>query len=261
MEIQGTAEKNAFSEAQFLAHAGPRARRHDGAVRGAAQGGRRGVMAPQARRGARLVLASHNPGKLAELGDCCARTDRGRLRRRARPAGTGGDAPDFAGNARIKALAAAHGERSAGVGRQFRLLRRRAGRRAGRLFGPLGRPGEGFRHGDGAGEPAKSAMRRTGGPGSSPRCASPGRTATPRRSSAASTARPSGRRAATRASATIRCSFRPDRGDVRGDGQRGEARGQSSRAGVRPDDPGMPTCRYRTGRTACRGCPPRRRCR
>ncbi len=65
-------------------------------------------MARQLRRGARLVLASHNPGKLAEVMEL------------VRPfgfdviaAGALGlpepleDAPDFLGNARIKALAAA----------------------------------------------------------------------------------------------------------------------------------------------------------
>lgn len=67
-------------------------------------------MARKLPRGARLVLASHNPGKLREIEDLL------------RPfgidvvsAGALGlpepveDAPDFAGNARIKALAAARG--------------------------------------------------------------------------------------------------------------------------------------------------------
>ena len=65
-------------------------------------------MARRLADGARLVLASHNPGKLAELTDL--------LRPHAVTvisAGTLGlaeppeDAPDFVGNARIKALAAA----------------------------------------------------------------------------------------------------------------------------------------------------------
>ena len=60
--------------------------------------------------GARLVLASHNPGKLAELADllrphAVAVVSAGELGL-AEPAE---DAPDFAGNARIKALAAARG--------------------------------------------------------------------------------------------------------------------------------------------------------
>jgi XTP/dITP diphosphohydrolase len=58
--------------------------------------------------GTRLVLASHNPGKLAELADllrphAVAVVSAGELGL-AEPAE---DAPDFAGNARIKALAAA----------------------------------------------------------------------------------------------------------------------------------------------------------
>ena len=58
--------------------------------------------------GARLVLASHNPGKLAELADLLrphgvAVVSAGELGL-AEPVE---DAPDFAGNARIKALAAA----------------------------------------------------------------------------------------------------------------------------------------------------------
>jgi XTP/dITP diphosphohydrolase len=65
-------------------------------------------MARRLAAGARLVLASHNPGKLAELADL--------LRPHAIEMISAGsldlpepteDAPDFAGNARIKALAAA----------------------------------------------------------------------------------------------------------------------------------------------------------
>ncbi len=68
-------------------------------------------------RGSRLVLASHNPGKLREIEDL------------VRPFGLevvsaaslglpepAEDAPDFAGNARIKALAAATRQRDAGAG-------------------------------------------------------------------------------------------------------------------------------------------------
>jgi XTP/dITP diphosphohydrolase len=64
-------------------------------------------MARKLLRGARLVLASHNPGKLVELGDL--------LRPHGITAISAGslglpepeeDAPDFVGNARIKALAA-----------------------------------------------------------------------------------------------------------------------------------------------------------
>jgi XTP/dITP diphosphohydrolase len=65
-------------------------------------------MARRLAGGARLVLASHNPGKLAELTDLLrplgvAVISAGALGLAEPPE----DAPDFAGNARIKALAAA----------------------------------------------------------------------------------------------------------------------------------------------------------
>jgi XTP/dITP diphosphohydrolase len=65
-------------------------------------------MARKLERRAKLVLASHNPGKLAELADLLRPHDVAVI-----SAGTLGlpepeeDAPDFVGNARIKALAAA----------------------------------------------------------------------------------------------------------------------------------------------------------
>ena len=57
----------------------------------------------------RLVLASHNPGKLAELRSCCAgQASRSISSRGARPAGAGRrPAATFAANARLKAHAAA----------------------------------------------------------------------------------------------------------------------------------------------------------
>src|SRR6266536_3279864 len=67
-------------------------------------------MARRLARGARLVLASHNPGKLAELTELLRPHDLSVLSAGAlglpEPAE---DAPDFVGNARIKALAAARG--------------------------------------------------------------------------------------------------------------------------------------------------------
>ena len=65
-------------------------------------------MARRLAAGARLVLASHNPGKLAELADllrphAVAVVSAGELGLPEPPE----DAPDFVGNARIKALAAA----------------------------------------------------------------------------------------------------------------------------------------------------------
>jgi XTP/dITP diphosphohydrolase len=69
-------------------------------------------MARKLQPGAKLVLASHNPGKLAELTDLLQPHDVTVL-----SAGTLGlpepeeTAPDFVGNARIKALAAARASR------------------------------------------------------------------------------------------------------------------------------------------------------
>ena len=112
-------------------------------------------MARKLDRGSRLVLASHNPGKLAELGDL--------LRPHGITAISAGslglpepeeDAPDFVGNARIKALGGDGGQRLAVVGGRFRLLRRRTEWRAGRAFGALGRTGKGFCPRDEAGETA-----------------------------------------------------------------------------------------------------------
>jgi len=65
-------------------------------------------MAPRLRRGDRLVLASHNRGKLAELTDLLSpygvvAVSAGELGLPEPPE----DAPDFVGNARIKAIAAA----------------------------------------------------------------------------------------------------------------------------------------------------------
>ncbi len=65
-------------------------------------------MARRLEAGTRLVLASHNPGKIAELTELLRPHDMAMI-----SAGTLGlpepaeDAPDFVGNARIKALAAA----------------------------------------------------------------------------------------------------------------------------------------------------------
>ncbi len=106
-------------------------------------------------------------------------------------------APDFVGNARLKALAAAQASRAAGAGRRFRVLRGRAGRRAWRGVGALGRPGARIsaaamarvrREVGEAGDRARLVRLR--------RSALHGRTGIPTRSSPVSMARWSGRRAA-----------------------------------------------------------------
>ena len=75
-------------------------------------------MARRLAAGSRLVIASHNPGKLREIAallaphwvECVSAGALGL----AEPEET---APDFVGNARLKALAAARGLRTAGAGR------------------------------------------------------------------------------------------------------------------------------------------------
>ena len=92
VEIQGTAEKQRVQRGAVPRHAGPRAPGRRGAVRGAARGASARRDGAQARRAARrLVLASHNPGKLRRARRSAAPARRrGGLRRRARPAGTAG---------------------------------------------------------------------------------------------------------------------------------------------------------------------------
>ena len=108
VEIQGTAEKQRVQRGAVARHAGlcPSGRR--GAVRGTAPGHRCRVMARKLQPGAKLVLASHNPGKLAEIADLLRPHEVTVISAGAlglpEPEET---ATDFVGNARIKALAAA----------------------------------------------------------------------------------------------------------------------------------------------------------
>ena len=113
VEIQGTAEKAPFTRGAVPRPAGAGQARHRAAVRAAARGAGAGLMARRLHRGARLVIASHNPGKLREIAallaphgvDCVSAGALGL----PEPEET---APDFVGNARLKALAAA---RAAGL--------------------------------------------------------------------------------------------------------------------------------------------------
>ena len=113
-------------------------------------GGARGLMARPLDPGARLVLASHNPGKLVEIRELLAPWDihvvsAGEL---------GLPEPEetetsFAGNARLKAQAAAVASGLPSLSDDSGFCVGGAGRRAGHLFGALGGTGEGFprRHG------------------------------------------------------------------------------------------------------------------
>ena len=161
--------------------AAPRPAGHGAAVRAAARGRwpADARASPPARR---LVLASHNPGKLArDRGAAGAATAIEVVSAGAlglpEPEET---EPDFAGNARLKALAAARaaalpaladdsGFCVAGARRRAGRASRRAGPGRTRISPPPWRACS-----------ASSATTRTAAPGSSARSASPGPTAPPR---------------------------------------------------------------------------------
>ena len=139
------------------------------------------------------------------------------------------DAPDFVGNARIKALAAA---RRAGC-RRWPTIRGSASPRW------AARPGVQSARWAGPAKDFAAAMARvnrrwatptTAAPGSSRRCASAGRTAIPRRSSAGWTAPRFGPRAGRAGSATTRCSCRPARPQTFGEMAPDEKHAVSHRA-------------------------------
>ena len=143
------------------------------------------------------------------------------------------DAPDFVGNARIKALAAA---RASGLP----ALADDSGFCVAALAGA---PGVHSARWAGADKDFAAAMTRVdarwqtpriAAPGSSPHCASPGRTAHTETFVGRVDGRRPGRRVATRASATTRCSCPPAPQDVRRDGCGREAHGQPSRPRFRP---------------------------
>ncbi len=157
------------------------------------------------------MIATHNPGKLAEMRELLApygieAVSAGELGL-PEPEETG---TSFRANARIKAQAAAQ---AAGLpafaddsGLAVDALDGAPGIHSARWAGP----DKDFAPRDGTDRRAAARARRDHAGAahariSSPRCASPGPTAMSRNSRRASTARWSGRRAATRASATIRC--------------------------------------------------------
>ncbi len=102
--------------------------------------------------GARLLLASHNPGKLAEI-DALLTPHAVAVVSAAELGLPEPDetAPDFTGNAHIKALAAAAASGLPALSDQFGVLRSGAARGARGVFGPLGWPGPRLRGRDGAG--------------------------------------------------------------------------------------------------------------
>ena len=104
--------------------------------------------------GTRLVLASHNPGKLAELAELLRPHDMAVV-----SAGALGlpepleDAPDFVGNARIKALAAACRSSLPALADDSGFCVAALRGAPGVLFGTLGRTRQGFFRCDGTRQP------------------------------------------------------------------------------------------------------------
>ena len=136
----------------------------------------------------KLVIATHNPGKLAEMRELLApygieAVSAGELGL-GEPDETG---DTFRANARDQGHRRGAGRATAGLCRRFRPRRRCARRRARDLFGALGRRIQGFHGGDDADRtPAAGTRRHRAGRSarriSSRRCASPGRTIISKRS-------------------------------------------------------------------------------
>ncbi len=99
------------------------------------------------RRGTRLVIASHNEGKVREIADLLAPFGIDAVSASKlglpEPEETG---ETFAENARLKAIAAAQASGLPALADEFRTGGQGARRRAGHSFGALGRSGAGFRH-------------------------------------------------------------------------------------------------------------------
>ena len=128
--------------AHHAARARPQGRRQ--ARRPAEDGG--DVRMAHRRIAGRLVIATHNPGKLVEMRDLLApygieATSAGELKL-SEPDETG---MTFRDNARIKAAGRRPGDRPARLCRRFRPRGRCARRRARHSFGALGRARQGFR--------------------------------------------------------------------------------------------------------------------
>ena len=150
----GDGGKDGFPGSSVQRIAWPCPQRHRRAVRTATSGTRR-LMPRKLARGQKLVLASHNPGKLREIEALLQP-----LGIEVVSAGALGlpepeeTAPDFAGNARIKALASSTASSLPALSDDSGFLRGRAERRSGRAVSPLGRSREGLCRGDGSGQSA-----------------------------------------------------------------------------------------------------------
>ena len=162
IEVQGTAEKTPFSQDEFLALM---ALARKGVAR-LVDLQKMAVDVDIARHASpeitgKLVIATHNPGKLAEMRELLAphgveAVSAGELGL-GEPEETGNT---FRANARIKAVAAAQGRAASGLRRRFRPGGRCARRRARHLLGALGRAEQGFQRRDGADRAAAAGARR-----------------------------------------------------------------------------------------------------
>ena len=162
VEIQGTAEKAPFSEAQFaelmaLAKAGTGA----AVRRRSARRWSRADGAPAGARAARLVIATPQPGQAARD---CRPAGAARHLGWCRPGALGlpepeETAPDFVGNARIKALAAAAASGLPALADDFGFCVAALGGAPGVVSARWAGPAKDFARGDGAGA-ARSGRRR-----------------------------------------------------------------------------------------------------
>jgi XTP/dITP diphosphohydrolase len=116
-------------------------------------------MALKLEPGLKLVVATHNPGKVPEIAASAGRPLRTGRRRDAGPARAGRD------REHLRRQRPAEGPpRRRPVGddrhrRRLRIVDHRAGRLARHLFGPLGRSRQGLRHGHGQGRGAPGGDR------------------------------------------------------------------------------------------------------
>ena len=221
VEVQGTAEKMPFTEEQFLGLLALARKGRDQARRSAEDGGdvsahpatsRRNDADAHRRLAGRLVIATHNPGKLREMRELLEpyrieAVSAGELGL-AEPEETGAS---FRDNARIKAAAAAEGSGlpafADNSGLVVDALDGAPGIHSARWAGPT----KEFRRAMETSRTASARTRRDLCPEqrtriSFARCAWPGRTDTWRNSRTGLTAGWSGRRAERSASATTRCS-------------------------------------------------------
>ena len=149
VEIQATAEKTAFKEADFLELLALARKGTDALFIMQRQALVR-LMVRKLARGQQLVLASHNTGKLREI-EALLRP----LRIDVVSAAALGlpepveDAPDFIGNARIKAAGGSDGQRAAALSDDSGFCVAALHGAPGVLLRALGRAIEGFRRRDG----------------------------------------------------------------------------------------------------------------